>query len=84
MVETYVASYARWKLIYIYILDKFGYYCSFRNNKVSLSYDSNVDYESLIDIECSYCKHIHVVQNVNLMRIPPLCSINAYVISLTR
>ena len=42
LVETYVASSIRWNSISISILDKFDFYCSFRNNKVSFSYDSNV------------------------------------------
>lgn len=37
-------------MIFIFSLDKFGFLCSFENNKVSLSLDSNViDYSLLID-----------------------------------
>ena len=55
LVETCVAPFIRRKSISISILDKSSYSCSFGNNKVNLSCDSNdVDYGSLIDIECSY------------------------------
>ncbi|CAJ2664638.1 unnamed protein product [Trifolium pratense] len=61
LLETFVAPSIRRNLISISMLDKFGYACSFRNNKFSLSYDSNVvGYGSLndnlymLDIECPY------------------------------
>ena len=40
--ETYVVLSFRWNLISISVLDKSGYYCSFRNSKFSLSLNSNV------------------------------------------
>jgi len=55
LVETYVAPSIRWNSIFISILDKFSYFCSFGNNKVNISCDSNdVGYGSLMDIEYSY------------------------------
>lgn len=48
--ETYVAPSIRRNLISISVLDKFGFSCSFGNNKFSLSNNSNiVGYGSLID-----------------------------------
>ena len=40
--ETYVVPSFRWNLVYISILDKFGYTCSFGNNKFSLFQNSNL------------------------------------------
>jgi hypothetical protein len=61
LVETFVAPSIRRNLISISVLDKSGFSCSFRNNKVSLSYDSNVvgygflnDNLYMLDIECPY------------------------------
>jgi hypothetical protein len=61
LVETFVAPSIRRNLISISVLDKSGYSCSFGNNKVSLSYDSNVvgygflnDNLYMLDIECPY------------------------------
>jgi len=48
--ETFVAPSVRRNLISIYVLDKYGFPCSFGNNKVSLSNNSKiVGYGSLID-----------------------------------
>ncbi|XP_024026209.1 uncharacterized protein LOC112092986 [Morus notabilis] len=42
LIETFVALSFRQNLVSISSLDKSGYFCSFRNNKVSLSHNSNV------------------------------------------
>ena len=42
LVETYVTQSITRNSISISILEKFSYFSSFRNNKVSISYDSNV------------------------------------------
>ncbi|RDX60278.1 hypothetical protein CR513_61593, partial [Mucuna pruriens] len=48
--ETFVVPYFRWNLVSISSLDRFGFSCSFGNNKVSLYQNSNVvDSSSLID-----------------------------------
>ncbi|CAJ2653575.1 unnamed protein product [Trifolium pratense] len=82
LVETFVAPSIRRNLISISILDKFGYTCSFGNNKFSLSYDSNVvGYGSLndnlymLDIECPYNKIMQVESHGNaefLPQAPPI------------
>ena len=61
LLETFIAPSFRRNLISISSLDKFGYTCSFGNNKVSLFYDSNVvgsgsliDNLYMLDVERSY------------------------------
>jgi len=59
--ETFVVLSFRWNLIYISSLDKFGFSCSFGNNKVSLYQNSNligsdslIDNLYMLDVNCSY------------------------------
>ena len=48
--ETFVVLSFKWNLIYVLCLDKFGYYCLFRNGMISLYLNSNViGIGSLID-----------------------------------
>ena len=48
--ETFVAPSFRWSIISIPIFDKSSYFCSLRNNKVSLFHDSkHIGTSSLID-----------------------------------
>ena len=72
--ETFVVSSFRWNLIFISSLDKFGFSCSFGNNKVNLYQNSNffgsgslIDNLYMLDVS-SYNeirKQVHVVQNAN-------------------
>jgi len=39
---TFIVPSFRQNLVYVSLLDKFGYHCSFRNNQLSLSLNSNV------------------------------------------
>ena len=59
--ETFVVPSFRWNLISISSLDKFGFSCSFGNNKVSLYQNSNmvgsgslIDNFYMLDVNCSY------------------------------
>jgi len=59
--ETFVVPSFRWNLISIFSLDKFGFSCSFGNNKVSLYQNSNligfgflIDNLYMLDVNCSY------------------------------
>ena len=61
--ETFVVPSFRWNLVSIYVLDKFGYSCSFGNNKFRLFQNSNlvgtgslsyVDNLYMLDIVASY------------------------------
>ena len=40
--ETYIVPSFRRNLVSVLVLDKFGYFCSFRNNKFNLFQDSNL------------------------------------------
>ena len=40
--ETFVVPSFKWNLIYVLCLDKFGYYCLFRNGMISLYLNSNI------------------------------------------
>ena len=40
--DTFIIPSFRWNLVFIFLLDKFGYHCSFENNQFSLSLNSNI------------------------------------------
>ena len=73
LLETFVVPSFRRNLISSSSLDKFGFSCSFENNKVSLYQNSNVtgsgsllDNLYMLDVICSYNQILqtnHVVQN---------------------
>lgn len=92
LVETFVAPSIRQNLISI--LDKFGYACSLRDDKLSLPYDSNVvRYRSLVvnlyllDIERSHNELLQIESQgttTNQNKIPPLYGISVNVMSLNK
>ncbi|KAL5812818.1 hypothetical protein ACOSQ3_027768 [Xanthoceras sorbifolium] len=66
--DTFVIPSIRQNLVLIFLLDKFGYYCSFGNNQFSLSLNSNVigtgslcvyDNFYLLDTIASYNETLH-------------------------
>ena len=64
--ETFIVPTFRHNLVSIYILDKLGYICSFRNSQFSLYLNSNIvgiaGFENLylLDIVASYYETLHV------------------------
>lgn len=76
LVETFVTLSIRQYLISISILDKSGYACLIRNNKFSISYDSNVvgfsslnDSLYVLDIECPYNKIMQIESHGTIQKI---------------